>query len=113
MSEDLTFDIESGEADAVGMLDDCAGREHQIAVENQVLLFIKTDGLGSRERDYFCGADLSDGSINCFGIDGCRFVTTQTEKHGAIGGVSDAGEGKRSVEFGLYSGYRCERIRCR
>ena len=48
-------------------------------------------------------ADLRNHLVDRVRVDGRRLVSAQSQKNGAIGGVPDAGERKRSVQVDLHA----------
>ena len=65
----------------------------------------KAMGRSAGEIETARDADVLHGGVNSRGIDGGWLVTGQSEQHGAIGSVTQAGERQRSVQVDLYAGY--------
>ena len=102
--DDCVRGVESREADAIGMLRLRAGRKHDVAMEEQVAVFVEFNWLRSREVDtFFASANGGDCGINRRRVDRRRLIARETEQDGAIRGVADAGEGQRAVEVCLHA----------
>jgi hypothetical protein len=86
--------VEGGEAHAVGVRGDGGVGVHLVAAEVEVLGFGEGDGLGAVECESAGGADGGDFCFDGGGVDGVGGFAEEAEEDGAVGAVTDAGEGE-------------------
>ncbi len=65
----------------------------------EVLGLMEGDGVTAEEREDARRTDGGDLCVDGCGIDGVGSVSREAEEDGAIGSVTDAGEGERAVEI--------------
>ena len=83
-------------------------RKHQIAPEDKVAKFFKRDGPRSGQFDPPRRANCFDRGRDGCGIDGGRFVASQTQQYRAIRAVAQAGQRQRAVKLHLHAGNALE-----
>ncbi len=95
--------IERSDAQAIGMLRVRAGRKHCVAMEEEIARFFEWNGALTGQRDAMGLANGGDRGRDVGRINGRGFVAGETEQHGAIGSVAQAGECERAVQVGLHT----------
>ena len=95
--------IERREAQSVGMLRVRPGRKHDVAMEEQIARFVEMEWTACRQDRFAAPANRRHRRVDRRRIDRRRLVARQTQQHGAVGGVTQAGQRQRAVELHLHT----------
>ena len=73
-------------------------------MEEQTAFLREVDLPGAAEHEFFGLPDVLHELTDAVDVHGFRVLAGKTQDDGLVGGVTDAGQGQRTVDIGLHAG---------